>query len=205
MTMRITFPAAMIFAMALLGSREAAAGPGALKGSLPRDRAPVGDVTVTEVHPGRADAPFHFKASPGHVLFVYFGYTSCPDVCPTTLSDLGRALRDLGAAAGRVDVAFVTVDPQRDVPQVLAPYLGSFVRGAHPLRPGSERELVAAEHAFGASSTVTRNRDGSIDVTHSAQSYLVDDQGRIIDQWGFGTSAADMASDLRIILKLGKP
>src|SRR5262249_2125865 len=158
-----------------------------LYGSVPHDRAPVDSLTLTEVHPGRPDEPFHFKAAPGHALFVYFGYTTCPDACPTTLSDLRRALHDLWSDVRRVHVSFVTVGPQRDTPQILAPYLTSFVHGAHPLRPRSQSELVTAERAFGASSTVTRNPDGRVDVTHSSSCYIVDDRGRIVDQWPFGT------------------
>ena len=176
-----------------------------LNGSIPLDRAPVGGLTLPEVHPGRSDEPFHFRAAAGHVLYVYFGYTSCPDVCPTTFTDLGHALRDLGSAARRVDVAFVTVDPQRDVAQVLEPYLGSFVHGGHPLRPRTQQELATVERAFGASSTVTRHPDGRVDVSHSAASYVVDDRGRIIDQWAFGTTPAAMTSDLRILLGAAKP
>ena len=200
-------PAVVALALALLPARGAgeAGGGERLSGSAPRDRAPVGSLALTEVHSGRSDEPFHFKAASGHVLFVYFGYTTCPDVCPTTLSDLEHALRRLAAAARRVDVAFVTVDPQRDVPEVLEPYVASFVRGAHPLRPRTQQELSSVEHAFGASSTVTVSPDGRVDVTHSAISYIVDDRGRIVDQWAFGTTPAAMASDLRILLNLSQP
>lgn len=204
MIRRRGIPAPIALAIALLSAREAPArSPQQLSGSVPRDRAPVGGFALPEVHAGRPDVLFHFKAAPGHALFVYFGYTTCPDVCPTTLSDLRRALHHLGGAAQRVDVAFVTVDPQRDVPQVLEPYLASFVRGAHPLRPRTQEELIAVEHAFGASSTVTRSPDGHVDVTHSAASYIVDEHGRIVDQWAFGTSAASMTSDLRLLLNPG--
>ena len=192
-------------ALGLLPALGVAGGAARLNGNAPRDRAPVEGLTLPEVHPGRPDTPFHFKAAPRHVLFVYFGYTTCPDACPTTLGDLGRALRDLAAAAGRVDVAFVTVDPQRDLPQMLAPYLASFVRGGHPLRPRTQEELTRVERAFGASSTVTRSPDGRVDVTHSAASYVVDDRGRIVDQWAFGTTPSAMASDLRVLLNIGEP
>ena len=198
--------AALALATALMLARDFRAGAAeGLNGRVPRDKAPVGGLALPEVHPGRPDQPFHFKAAPGHALFVYFGYTTCPDACPMTLSDLGHALRDLGAAAHRVDVAFVTVDPQRDVPQVLEPYLGSFVHGGHPLRPRTPQELVTVERAFGASSTVTRDPDGRVEVTHSAASYIVDDHGRIVDQWAFGTKPAAMTADLRILLNLVQP
>jgi len=197
---------ALGLALGLLAARRAGAvAAEGLGGSAPRDRAPVGSLALTEVHSGRSGEPFHFQAAPHHILFVYFGYTSCPDVCPTTLSDLARALRNLAAAARRVDVAFVTVDPERDIPGVLEPYLASFVRGGHPLRPRTQQELMSIERAFGASSTVTRSSDGHVEVTHSATSYIVDDHGRIVDQWTFGTTPAVMASDLRTLLNRGGP
>lgn len=196
----------MALALLLLpGLTARANGAVGLKGSVPRNVAPVAGVALPEVHAGRPDAPFHFRAAPGHVLFVYFGYTTCPDVCPTTLSDLRHALRDLGDGARRVDVAFVTVDIQRDDPRVLEPYLASFVRDAHPLRARTPQQLAAAERAFGASSTVTRNSAGVVEVSHSATSYLVDERGRIVDEWGFGTAPATMTADLRILLDRAKP
>jgi protein SCO1/2 len=147
---------------------------------------------------------FHFRTAPGHVLFVYFGYTTCPDVCPTTLSDLRRALHEVGGEASRVDVAFVTVDPARDVARVLEPYLASFVRGGHPIRPRTRGELAPVQRAFGGSSTVTRAPDGTVEVTHSATSYLVDERGRIVDEWPFGTKPEAMAQRLRTLLAAGR-
>jgi len=198
----VTAPRARWGALVALALAVGVTGPGASAGESPGS---VAALALPEVHPGRPDAMFHFRAAPGHVLFVYFGYTSCPDVCPTTLSDLRRALRALGDAAGRVDVAFVTVDPARDVPRVLDPYLASFVRGGHPLRPRSRRELAPVQEAFGASSSVTRAKDGTIEVSHSATSYAVDGRGRIVAAWPFGTTPATMTADLRGLLGQAAP
>lgn len=196
------WPGFRLLAIELLVAWEVpASGQVRLNGNIPKDKPPVGTLALLESHPGRSDRQFHFKAAPGHDLFVYFGYTSCPDVCPTTLSDLRHALRELGDAASRVDVAFVTVDPERDVPPVLESYVTSFVRGAHALRPRTQQELATVEHAFGASSSVTRRPDGTVDVRHSAVAYIIDDHGRIVDEWPFGTSSAAMAADLRVLLR----
>jgi protein SCO1/2 len=197
--------AAVPLALALLvNSCSDATGSSGLTGFVPKGMAPVGSLALPEVHEGKADVPFHFKATPGHVLFVYFGYTTCPDVCPTTLSDLKRALRDLGPDARRVDVAFVTVDLERDGPRLLEPYLASFVHDAHPLRARTTQQLVAAENAFGASSVVKKNAAGAIEVSHSATSYLVDERGRIVDEWSFGTASSVMSADLRVLLSRAK-
>lgn len=155
---------------------------------------------LPEVRADRSGVPFRLRPSPGQLLIVYFGYTTCPDVCPTTLGDLHRALSRLGGDARHVEVAFITVDPDRDTPDVLAPYLAGFVADGHPLRPASPSQLAAAEHAFGATSSVTRNPDGEIEVSHSGTMYVVDDRGRIVDEWPFGSTASLMAHDLRILL-----
>lgn len=192
--------AALVLVAGVLARDARASGGTTLNGFVPANKAPVGALSLPEVHPGRSGAPFHFKAAPGHMLFVYFGYTSCPDVCPTTLSDLKRALLKLGDDAKRVDVAFITVDPDRDVAKVLAPYLDSFVHGGHPLRPPTRQELDPVQRAFGAASSVARTPSGTIEVTHSALSYVVNDRGEIVDEWPFGTTPAVMAADLKILL-----
>ncbi len=160
----------------------------------------VGAVTLPEVTTGTAGGPFAFKAAPGELLIVYFGYTSCPDVCPTTLANLRVAREELGPAAEGIDLAMVTVDPDRDTPEVLSGYLSSFADRYHALRTTDRAELQAAEDAFGASSSVTTTDDGEIEVAHSGTTYVVDDQGRVLVEWPFGVSADEMTSDLRLLL-----
>lgn len=159
----------------------------------------VGGLSLTECRAGRPDSTFRFRAAPGHLLFVFFGFTHCPDLCPTTLGDLRRALRKLGTDADRVEVAFVTVDPDRDTSAVMAKYLGSFFVGQHALRPGSNEQLLAAQAAFGATSSVTRGADGEVHVAHTAVSYIVDGRGAVLLEWDYGTPPGDMASDLRLL------
>lgn len=166
-------------------------------------RSPASDVsavTLPEVQPGAPDRPFTMKAQPGHLLFVYFGYTHCPDLCPTTMSDLRKALKILGPDASRIDTAFVTVDPQRDTADVLPAYLNSFVPGAHALRTEDLAALKAAEDPFLASSSLTPNAEGGYDVSHTASSSIVDQNGKVVVEWPFGTSPETMANDLRLLL-----
>ncbi len=162
----------------------------------------VDSVRVREVAPGQPDADFAFRASPGHVLFVFFGYAHCPDICPTTLSDLRRALKRLGPDSARVEVAFVTVDPGRDSAAILVPFLANFVPGTRALQPRSQPELAAAERAFGATSSVVLRGDGNIEVSHTGSSYVVDPGGRVLVEWAYGIAPADMAADLRTLLRV---
>ena len=174
--------------------------PNAVQGIQRPDPLDVGDVTLPEVRVGSPDQPFTMRADPGTLLFVYFGYTNCPDLCPTTLADLHKALTRLGPDASRVRLAFVTVDPNRDTPAILGPYLASFVPGAHALRTLDPAALQRAEDAFLASSTITTSPQGAYEVSHSATAYLVDPSGKVVDELPFGSGSDAMASDLRILL-----
>ena len=160
----------------------------------------VSGVTLPEVAADGTTSPFPMTAPDGGLLIVYFGYTNCPDQCPTTLSDVHTALGDLGAKADAVEVAFATVDPNRDTPDKLVPFLRSFVADGHALRTDDPAALAAAEKPFEVQSSVTQNTDGSWDVQHTATTYVVDHQGRVVDEWTFGTTADAMASDLKTLL-----
>lgn len=160
----------------------------------------VSDVSLPRVNADGTSSAFPLRASAGKLLVMYFGYTSCPDVCPTTLTYLAKALDELGGKASQVEVAMATVDPQVDTPAVLTNYLAHFVAGASALRTEDPAQLAQVEEAFLASSTLTPRPDGGHDVSHTGTTYLVDEQGRVIDEWPFGTSAATMANDLSILV-----
>ncbi|MEX1281112.1 MAG: SCO family protein [Acidimicrobiia bacterium] len=191
MTLPTALLAVLALALAACGSPPEPAG-------IVRDPAPVvGDVSLPEVTTGE---DFAFVAPPDEVLVVYFGFTSCPDVCPTTLADLRRALEELGRDADRVSVAMATVDPGRDTGEVVTGYLHSFVPDGHPLRTDDDAELAAAAEAFGASYEVTTADDGRIDVAHTGFLYAVDDEGRLALTWPFGIAWQDIQTDLELLL-----
>ena len=146
-------------------------------------------------------AEFAFAAEPGHLLIAYFGYTSCPDVCPTTLSGLRQALRDLGDDAARVDLAMVTIDPARDTDDILVGYVQSFVDGAHALRTTDDSALRAVTEAFGASYSVITAADGAVEVAHSGAMYVVDPSGTVTLTWPFGVTSDDIRGDLAQLLE----
>jgi protein SCO1/2 len=141
-----------------------------------------------------------FIAAPGEVLIVYWGYTACPDVCPTTLAEVRKALREIGDQAELVDVAMVTVDPDRDTVDVLPVYVQAFVADGVAVRTDDAEALAAAAEPFGVQYSVTIQDDGWVDVVHTGFLYAVDDQGLIRLTWPFGIESEDVAADLRALL-----
>jgi protein SCO1 len=141
-----------------------------------------------------------FVAAEGRLLLVSFGFLNCPDICPTTLADVKLALRRLDPAdAARIDVAFVTVDPDRDTPDAMAAYLRHFLPTHHAVRTTGPA-LDDALDAFLASAEVVVADDGSVDVAHTAVLYAVDPTGSVVVEWPFGTSADAIAADLETLL-----
>ena len=164
-----------------------------------RDPEPsVGDITLPAVNRGNVD--FAFRAEPGELLLVYFGFASCPDVCPTTLADTRLALADLGDRAQDVNLALVTVDPDRDTPEITTDYVEAFIEGSIALRTDDADALADAANAFGVSYAVTENDAGEIEVAHTPFLFAVDDQGSLVLTWQFGVPPADLTSDLEILL-----
>jgi protein SCO1/2 len=165
---------------------------------LTRDPAPQVDaVALPDVSDG--GAPFEFRAADGGLLVVYFGYTNCPDVCPTTLADLRTALGDLGDDAERIDVAMVTIDPARDTP-VLTDYVQSFVPDAHAIATDDQAALQSVAGPFGVSYEVRTSPAGEVEVGHTSALFAVDDAGLLAITWTFPTPADDIAADLRQLL-----
>lgn len=188
-------------AVALLATLTACGGDsGTLVGLVRDEPLQVGSVSMTEERVGLEPRQFTFVAAPGELLVVFFGYTYCPDICPTSLADLRAALRRIGTDASLVDVAFVTIDPERDTIDRLDAFLASYVDRYHALRTLDEAELTRVKDAFLASSSVTIDENGQVEVSHTATAYVVDDTGRVVDEMPFGIGADGMENDLRILL-----
>ncbi len=161
---------------------------------------------VGEVSLPRADGTgdVAFRADDGGLLLVYFGYTNCPDFCPTTLADLKVALNRVGDAATAVDVAMVTVDPERDL-AILDDYITSFFTDGIALGTTDPTVLTAATEPFGVSYLVTQNDAGGTDVAHSTQLYAVDDTGSLVLTWPFGIETQELADDIADLLAGVRP
>ena len=199
-------PLAIVLALTLAVASTAACGSDpapddALEGLTREVPLQVGELIVPEVHADGTERDYSFRARDDGLLFVYFGYTRCPDLCPTTFSDLMAALARLDPDdAARVDAAFVTVDPDRDTPETIVRYLGHFVDRGHAVRITDPALLAATEEAFGASSTVVTSDDGVVEVSHTSITYVVDPTGAVVVEWPFGVKPPAMANDLEILL-----
>ncbi|MBM3682968.1 MAG: SCO family protein [Actinobacteria bacterium] len=136
----------------------------------------------------------------GRLSVVYFGYTFCPDVCPTTLADLRVAIDDLGEDGARVDLIMVTVDPERDTLDVLERFVAFFDPDGVAIRPADDAELTRLQGLFLASSQIEKRADGTVVVAHTATTYVVDATGRVRVEWPFGVPSQDMAHDLEVLL-----
>jgi protein SCO1/2 len=156
-------------------------------------------VAAAQISEVGSQTPFTFKANQGEVLVVYFGYTNCPDMCPTFLVALKNAKKNIGDLAQRVDLAMVTVDPARDTAEILPRYLSSFTDKFHALIPSSDEELVNVKELFQVTSSVTET-NGKIEVVHSGTAYVVDNTGTVVVEWPFGLDTESMTNDLEILL-----
>jgi protein SCO1/2 len=137
----------------------------------------------------------------GKWLLVFFGYTHCPDVCPTTLNTIAASLRQLGPAAAQVQPLFITVDPEHDTPQVLANYVKAFDPRIVGLT-GTADQIAAVAHEYRvyfSKDETAQERDDQLD--HSAFVYLMSPQGRLVQVFGGTTSNATIAARLQPLLK----
>jgi protein SCO1/2 len=147
-------------------------------------------------HAGRARTLADFR---GKAVVLFFGFTQCPDVCPTTLVDISNSLKKLGPDAERVQVLFVTVDPERDTPKVLAEYVAAFDPRIIALRgDAAATQRVAKEFKIYYEK---RKQGDGYTVDHSAQSYVIDPQGRLRLLVRHERIAQDLADDLRTLLR----
>jgi protein SCO1/2 len=137
----------------------------------------------------------------GDVVVIAFGYTFCPDVCPTTLAELAQVKAKLGPRARYLRVAFVTVDPERDVPERLRTYTRAFDPAFVGLT-GTAAELAQVRRAYGvtAEKRVVPGTAAAYLIDHSAFLYVVDPQGLLRLMIPFGTPVDDMTHDIQLLL-----
>ncbi len=146
--------------------------------------------------------PFRLRDWRGSVILLYFGYTSCPDVCPTTLAEFAQVKQQLGGAAQRLRVALVTVDPQRDTPKRLRTYTRAFDSAFLGLT-GSRNTLASVWKAYGIYVQSHRIPGSSVGyvVDHSATTLVIDADGNLRLAISFETPVEDIRHDLQLLLR----
>ena len=136
----------------------------------------------------------------GKVVVVFFGFTQCPDVCPTALAEIAEVKQKLGADGGKVQSVFVTVDPERDTPEVIGAYVAAFGRDFVALRGTLEQTQAAAKEFKVFFAKVPGKSEGSYTMDHTAGSFVFDPQGRVRLFVRNGGGAEAMAQDVRLLL-----
>jgi protein SCO1/2 len=137
----------------------------------------------------------------GKVVVVFFGFTQCPDVCPTSMTELAQVKQLLGQDGDKLQAIFITVDPERDKPELLKAYMGNFDPSFVALRPTPEQLAQVARDFKIYYKKVDGKTPGSYTMDHSAGSYIYDPQGRIRLYNRYGAGAETLASDIRLLLK----
>jgi protein SCO1/2 len=155
--------------------------------------AAVGGPFRLTAHDGRTVTEADFKGMP---VLVFFGFTHCPDICPTTLFEVSELLERLGADAGNTRALFVTVDPERDTPPLLASYIGSF----HPRILGLSGDAAATADIMRAYRVYARKvplAGGDYTMDHTAVVYLMDKDGRFVKPFNLKRPPEEAAAELR--------
>lgn len=136
----------------------------------------------------------------GKVVVIFFGFTQCPDVCPTTLAEMAKVVKELGADGGRVQVLFVSVDPERDTRELLQQYVTAF----HPSFLGLSGDANATARAAKEFKIYVQKqplKSGGYSVDHSAGTFILDQRGQLRLFAQYGAGAQPLLNDIRLLLK----
>jgi protein SCO1/2 len=190
--MRI-FHHCVAFVLLLAGSATAAEFKGGLL--TPPKMAPDFSLTTQE------GKPFHLSSERGKVVALSFGYTFCPDVCPTTLAELAQVRSRLGGDGTRFRIVFVTVDPERDTQARLREYVRAF-SGSFTALTGAPERLAETRKAYGvvADKRVVAGTSATYLIDHSAFVYVIDPAGQLRLMFPFGMPIEDMTHDIKLLL-----
>ncbi len=139
----------------------------------------------------------------GKVTVVFFGYTQCPDVCPTTMAELVQIRKSLGGEGERIETVFVTIDPERDTPEILKAYVGNFGPGFTALRGSAEQTAAAAKEFKVFYAKAPGRTPGSYTMDHSAASFVFDATGRARLYVPYGGEPKNFAADLKQLVAAG--
>jgi protein SCO1/2 len=139
----------------------------------------------------------------GKVTVVFFGYTQCPDVCPTTMTELAQVKKSLGADGDKLQAVFVTIDPERDTPEILKSYMASFDPSFVALRGTLEQTQAAAKEFKVYFAKVPGKTEGSYTMDHSAGAFILDTKGNVRLFERYGAGAEGLTSDVKALIAQG--
>ncbi|QMV72655.1 SCO family protein [Comamonas piscis] len=154
------------------------------------------DFSMPDQH-GQRRSMADFK---GKVVLVFFGFTQCPDVCPTTLGDLAAVKQKLGAKGDKLQVIFASVDPSRDTPEILQAYLANFDPSFLALRGSDEETAKMAKDFKVYYKRVDGQTPGSYTMDHTAGDYIFDPEGRLRLYSRYGTPVDTLAKDIEQLI-----
>lgn len=139
----------------------------------------------------------------GKVTVVFFGYTQCPDVCPTTMTELAQVKKSLGADGDKLQAVFVTIDPERDTPEILKSYMASFDPSFVALRGTLEQTQAAAKEFKVYFAKVPGKTEGSYTMDHSAGAFILDTKGNVRLFERYGAGADGLTADVKALIAQG--
>ena len=155
------------------------------------------DFSLTD-HNGQARSIKDFQ---GKVVVLFFGYTQCPDVCPTSMAEIAEVRKQLGKDGEKVQALFVTVDPERDTPEVLKGYMGNFDPTFLALYATPDKLAATAKDFKVYYKKVEGKTPTSYTMDHSAGSYIYDTKGALRLYTRYGTGVQPLVSDIKLLLK----
>ncbi|MFA9489912.1 MAG: SCO family protein [Anaerolineales bacterium] len=170
--------------------------PHVFNGSPYQDPNPAPPIPLTDT----SGIPFQLEDYHGKIVLLYFGYTFCPDVCPSTLASVRQILDELGDSSQEVVFVMITVDPDRDSPEILDEYLSRFHPGYIGLW-GDGEELENVKQAYGVFSEIDPESDPlNYLVSHTARIFLIDQEGILRTGYSFGTPNGKILSDVEHLI-----
>ena len=173
------FAVAVVVCLLMAGCSRRSSQPAAVSSTASHDHAIGDDFALTSHDGGR----FQLSQQRGKIVLLFFGYTSCPDACPTMMAKLQNVYEKLGGKKDRVQIVFVSVDPQHDTPQELKAYLRYFKIGAIGLT-GTREEIDAVVKQYGASYEIEKSDSAlGYHINHSTYLYLIDQSGKVANQF----------------------
>lgn len=186
--------------LALVAALLAACGPHEFRGTVIEPPNPAKDFALTD----QSGQPFRLSEQGGKVVTIFFGFTNCPDICPTSLADMAAVREKLGSDAENLEVLFITVDPERDTAERLGRYMQMFDPSFTALT-GSRADLEQVFKDYGVTAIKRELPDSALGYTmdHSAFTYVIDAAGNLRLLFSHGASIDDMTSDLRYLLQEG--